>query len=1709
MGRKLQDGIFRIQRGPKRAGLFVVLGVFVLGVVYALVLGAFITDHTRVMEEERVGHLSRMVSVARLVLEPVSAKVRAGELTREQARAEAAEFLRPLRFEDGNVAMFLLANDGTVLLQPLAPEQEGANLWFARGGEGSSLTRQLILGAYESPEGGFVRPEATGRVYFVVPVPGLNACVGTGVDLAAMRQGDKRFSLQAGLLGAFMFVLAVLPLSVMLLMLRGRNRELEQEVATRKRIEEVMLDSEQRYRSLYDNAPVGICQTTLDGRMLRANPILASHIGYDSVRELLESGLNVEEVLYVHKEDRRRMLDMLLTQGDVQNQEIMFRPLQGKAFWTTLTARLVRDQDGEPQYIESFIVDIDDRKRAEENLRVSEERYRLVSLQPDQLVWELDVVTVRMALTGDVAAVTGHDPDAEGIDQVGFWTEKVHPEDKGALQLGRGDDDESGDVFHQEFRFQRGNGQYVFLENRGVVLRDHLGRAYRMLGILRDISQRKQAELERERSEATLRAMLNAIQEAALLFDAEGRVLTVNAEAARRVGMPPEDTLGLRMQDWMDEEIAESRYEHLLDVVRTKVPVRFVDEREGVIYENTYYPVLTEQGEVERVAVFARDITEQRKADHAVRESEARLRSIFENAPVGIMQLTPEGVPLTVNAELAAIVGFESPEAYLAEVSNIRDAYVDPDHHDEVMRRMVVHGQLSGVEVQVYRRDGSAIWVYFNAVAVADQEGGATRYEAFVHDITEQKAARQALHESEFRYRALFESAADALIMLQNGAVADCNQAALDLYGVEREEILGLEAPPFSPELQPDGRNSQETGREYVRRALDGEPQRFRWNHQRRNGDILYTHVSLSRIGGEGDNRILAVVHDLTERWLAEEQRLRFEHIASASNDHMAFIDMNDVFQAANQAYAQGLGTTMEELIGRHVPDVFGPAAWEQVKEFRDRVRKGEVATYSQWLDLPGAGKRYYEAVYSPYFDANGVQAGIVVNRRDVTERQRMQDALRESERRYRLLAENAVDVIWTTDLDLRLIYISPSVKGFSGWGAEEIMRDRPEVFFGDDSWGEMEATLKDLKMESLRLERTQGKGRAPTGPAPARRLELSMKHKDGRSLWADVLLTVVRAEDGQLEGFQGVTRDVTERKLAREALARSLRFEQVVDLCAKKLLASTGRKKSLNGVLEEVLRTADVSRTYIFVNFEDPEDGLCCRQTHEVCAPGVGAQINNENLKHISYRSGINYFMSSLSRGKPVVGHIREFPEPERTILAEQDILSLLALPLRVAGEWYGFIGFDEVREEREWEQSELLFLETVADMVGAYFERMESEENLRQAYAELDQVFNSTGNGMALYDMEGRVRRVNRPMLDMFGLSAEGVLFKQCHEILPVDCRSEKACPARMNQNFLDPEGFEFDFLDKDGKTRWIAVSASPFKDAEGVITGAVVIYRDITRRVTAQEEALRRQEQLVQADKLASLGTLVSGVAHEINNPNGVISLTAPTLSAIWQGVKPLLEERFAEQGDFKVGDFSYSRVRDEVDYLFEQVVESGRRIKRIVAELKDFARQDAAALNQEVDLAEVLQAAVGLVGNKIKKATTRFKFFLPRGPVMVKGNFQRLEQVLVNVLINACEALTATDQPVEAALSRDEKAGMAVLRVSDKGKGMAEEDIKQIFDPFFTTKLDQGGTGLGLSVSHGIILEHGGSMEYQSVVGEGTTCVIRLALLGGPQQAEEAP
>lgn len=256
-------------------------------------------------------------------------------------------------------------------------------------------------------------------------------------------------------------------------------------------------------------------------------------------------------------------------------------------------------------------------------------------------------------------------------------------------------------------------------------------------------------------------------------------------------------------------------------------------------------------------------------------------------------------------------------------------------------------------------------------------------------------------------------------------------------------------------------------------------------------------------------------------------------------------------------------------------------------------------------------------------------------------------------------------------------------------------------------------------------------------------------------------------------------------------------------------------------------------------------------------------------------------------------------------------------------------------------------------------------------------------------------------------------------------------------------------------------------------------------------AEEKARQRQEQLFRAAKMVSLGTLVSGVAHEINNPVTSALLNTQTLRKVWDGVLPILDERSQNEGDFRVGGMTYKEIRKRMPMLLSHIEDGTRRVRDIVTDLKDFARETPAERSDDIDVNEIVLKAVGLVSNLIKKSTNDFSVDYTPNPPVFKGSAQRIEQVVINLVMNACQALPDSERAVRVRTGQDPAEACVFVEIRDEGIGVPPDVLQRIKDPFFTTKREAGGTGLGLAISDRIVRDHEGKMTFISDQGKGTT------------------
>lgn len=249
-----------------------------------------------------------------------------------------------------------------------------------------------------------------------------------------------------------------------------------------------------------------------------------------------------------------------------------------------------------------------------------------------------------------------------------------------------------------------------------------------------------------------------------------------------------------------------------------------------------------------------------------------------------------------------------------------------------------------------------------------------------------------------------------------------------------------------------------------------------------------------------------------------------------------------------------------------------------------------------------------------------------------------------------------------------------------------------------------------------------------------------------------------------------------------------------------------------------------------------------------------------------------------------------------------------------------------------------------------------------------------------------------------------------------------------------------------------------------------------------------------------QLARLGHLSAGIVHEIRALNNAVLADARMLAEIWSDTQRILRRRLEEEGDFLLGGLSYREEAERIASLPAQIGDCSRKIGVIVDGLKDIALPPEQTLVEEVNVSQTVADTLMLLGGEIKGRTDRFVANLRGDLPVVTGNHQALEQVLINLLVNALEALPSRECGVRISTDHDRDNGRVLIRISDDGVGMPPEVRRRAFSPFFTTKRAKGGLGLGLSISESIVRRHGGTISLDSEDGRGTVATISLPVPG---------
>ena len=471
------------------------------------------------------------------------------------------------------------------------------------------------------------------------------------------------------------------------------------------------------------------------------------------------------------------------------------------------------------------------------------------------------------------------------------------------------------------------------------------------------------------------------------------------------------------------------------------------------------------------------------------------------------------------------------------------------------------------------------------------------------------------------------------------------------------------------------------------------------------------------------------------------------------------------------------------------------------------------------------------------------------------------------------------------------------------------------------------------------------------------------------------------------------------------------------------------------------------------------------------------------EGSEHI----GVRLFVSGDLKGEIRVGYINN----ERELLPEEyKMLNQIGKMLSLALERKELSESIALKEEEEAEfaarlkdleseigvrESDLASQKQKLKTVDSYLNRV--NETIEESTRRFETMFKAIPDKVLMIDLNRNIVMSNRDDLSS-GDKCYRASFNR--ETPCVDCRLSKIIKNKTPITATLRDGEEY-----------LEVHALPVFNKNEEVEGIMEFYRNVTLEKTYEQ-------QIQQADKLASLGQLVSGIGHEINNPNQFIRGNIKIVKQALDDMLPIVDAYQKDHPDLKIARLKYNFFREHIMTLVEDMAHGSERIKGIVEGLRGFARKDEGLLVDNVDINTLISSVQRLVQNEVHKHG-EIELNLSETVRVFPGNSQKIEQVLVNLIVNAAQAIPDDRKGlITVNTSMDENT--VVVEIEDNGKGMDEKTQRQIFDPFFTTKRAKGGTGLGLAISYRILEEHGGSISVSSKPGSGTRFTLRIPVVG---------
>jgi PAS domain S-box-containing protein len=910
------------------------------------------------------------------------------------------------------------------------------------------------------------------------------------------------------------------------------------DITERRQAEEALRDSESKYRTLFESSTDAIMTLDENG-FIDCNTATLKMFGCNQKSEF--TTLHPADISPPNQPDgtdSRAAADLRIAEAFKKGSsqfEWIHRTRNGEDFPAEVL--LSAFKLGEKQVLQATVRDITERRQGEETLKESEQRFKAIFDNAVDGMVLADLESKKFYTCNKMfSQMSGY--SLEEIKNLGIVD--IHPEKDLPYVTQQFEKQVAGEItLAEDIPVKRKDGS-IFYADVNSSLITVSSKSY-MMGIFRDTTERKKAREELRRSEEYFRALMENSLDAVTIMNEDGTIRYESPSYERLLGFKPDERVGSNLFERIHPDditgVAELFAEFLPNrggTIHAEVRAQHKDgswRHIEAIGQN-----LLDNPIVKGIVINLRDITERKRAEEALRESEAKLKLYLGNSPDGIYISDVGGDFLYGNREAERVTGY--PRGELLGKSFLKLSLLPPEHLQKAAQLLELNmaGRPTGPdEFELVRKDGSRVSVEISTYPIG--EGAKLEVIGIARDITERKRMEEKLlHLSD----AVKMSKDSIVISDLEGRIVEANEATLRMHGMENKtDFVGKTALEI---IAPEDREIM--AEKVVKALAEGELKYVEYHALKNDGSKFLVEASISVMkDGKGEpTGYMAVTRDITERKRMEEELRLLSDAVKMTSESIAIADLKGKILDINEAGLRMYGLNdRADLVGKDPFEIIVPEDQQKALESMAKILvEGSLKTVEYRILKKDGSKALIETSVSLIRGEKGEPKSIVAVARDITEHRRMEEALHESEARYRLLAENVKDVIWTADLNLRLTYISPSHTQLTGYSVEEALAQTLDKLMTPASG---EVVAKGFA-EELALEES-----GPGDLFRSRIFEVEANCKDGSTIPVEMKAAFLRGLVGQPIGILGITRDIRERKKAEEALRHSeRRFRDIAD---------------------------------------------------------------------------------------------------------------------------------------------------------------------------------------------------------------------------------------------------------------------------------------------------------------------------------------------------------------------------------------------------------------------------------------------------------------------------------------------------------------------------------------------------------------------------------